>query len=195
MSYKLTLRRLPNFLRYVNKVYRFSQTIDSMQSKGDPETSPQTIFMSVFMCMLLRLGSLRQLAKDVKAGRIRKFQPRVDKETFCANTVGNGLEDIDTDILQRELTVVPKKLRRNKAYGTAEHPRTIGGLRIAAVDGTEHFRSESIHCPECMEVHVKTKEGIKIHYVHRMVIMYVVGRTRSSAVQVILGAEAALPKD
>ncbi len=89
MSYESTLKRLPNFLRYVNKVYSFSQTINSTQSKGDPETSSQTIFTSVFLCMLLRLGSLRQLSKDAKAGRIRKFIPKVDKETYCANTVAN----------------------------------------------------------------------------------------------------------
>jgi hypothetical protein len=195
MSYEPTLKRLPNFLRYVNKVYRFSQTIDTIQGNNNSEVSPQTIFMSVFLCMLLRLGSLRQLSKDVKAGRIRKFLPMIDKETYCANTLANGSEDIDTDILQRELSVVPKKLRRNKAYGSAEHPRTIGGFRIVAVDGTEYFRSESIHCPECMKVHVKVKDGVKINYVHRMVIMYVVGRQHSSAVQVILGAEPALPKD
>jgi len=195
MSYESTIRRLPNFFRYVNNVYSFSQTIDSMQGKRDAEVSSQTIFMSVFLCMLLRLGSLRQLASDVKSGKIRKFLPRIDKETYCANTVGNGLEDIEIETLQRELSVVPRKLRRNKAYGSAEHPRTIGGFRIVAVDGTEHFRSESIHCPECMEVHVKVKDGIKTHYVHRLVIMYVVGRLHSSAVQVILGAEPALPKD
>lgn len=195
MSYESTLKRLPNFLRYVNKVYGFSQTIESMQGNGNAEVSPQTIFMSVFLCMLLRLGSLRQLASDAKSGKIRKFLPRIDKETYCANTVGNGLENIDIKTLQRELSVVPRKLRRNKAYGSAEHPRTIGGFRIVAVDGTEHFRSESIHCPDCMEVHVKVKDGIRIDYVHRMVIMYVVGRLHSSAVQVILGAEPALPKD
>ena len=195
MSYEPTIKRLPNFLRYVNKVYGFSQTLSSIQGNSDREVSPQTIFMSVFLCSLLRMGSFLQLSKDVKAGRIRKFIPRVDKETYCANTIGNGLEDMDTDILQRELSIVPKKLRRNKAYGTARHPRTIGGLKIAAVDGTEHFRSESIHCPECMKVHVQTKEGIKIHYVHRLVIMYLVGRMHESAVQVILGAEPALPKD
>jgi hypothetical protein len=195
MSYELSIKRLPNFLRYVNKVYGFSQTVNAMQGNDDSQVSPQTVFMSVFLCLLLRQGSLRQLAKDVKAGRIRKFLLRVDKETYCANTVGNGLEDMDADTLQRELTVAPKKLRRNMSYGTASHPRTIGGLKIAATDGTEHFRSESIHCPECMEVHVKTKEGMKIHYVHRIVIMYLVGRTDPSAVQVILGAEPALPKD
>jgi len=115
MSYESSLKRLPNFLRYVNKVYSFSRTMESMQSKVEPETSPQSIFMSVFLCMLLRLGSLRQLAEDAKAGMIRKFVPRVDKETYCANTVANGLENIDTDILQQELAVVPMKLRRNMA--------------------------------------------------------------------------------
>ncbi len=195
MSYEPTLKRLPNFLRYVNKVYGFSQTIESMQGNGNAEISPQTIFMSMFLCMLLRLGSLRQLASDAKAGKIRKFLPRIDKETYCANTVGNGLEDMDVKMLQCELSVVPRKLRRNKAYGNAEHPRTIGGFRIVAVDGTEHFRSESIHCPDCMVVRVKVKDGIKINYVHRIVIMYVVGRLHSSSVQVILGAEPARPKD
>ena len=43
MSYESTLKRLPNFLRYVNKVYGFSQTIDSMQGNGNAEVSPQTI--------------------------------------------------------------------------------------------------------------------------------------------------------
>jgi hypothetical protein len=132
---------------------------------------------------------------EVNNGRIRKFLPQVDKETFCANTTANGLENMDTDILERDLTVVPKKLRRNKAYGTAEHPRSIGGLRIVSTDGTEYFRSESIHCPDCMECHVKTKKGIKIHYVHRIVIMQTVGVLHSSAVMTILGAEPILPKD
>jgi len=195
MSYKLNVKRLPNFLRYVNKVYDFSGTISSMRSKANPETSPQTIFMSVFLCLLLRLGSFRQLSKDVKAGRIRKFLPQVDKKTYCANTVSNGMEDIDTDILQQALSIIPKKLNRNKAYGTAKCPKTISGLKIAAIDGTQFFRSESIHCPACMKVHVETKKGVKIHYVHNVVIMYLVGRLDSSAVQVILGAELAVPKD
>jgi len=46
-----------------------------------------------------------------------------------------------------------------------------------------------------MAVHVKTKDGIKTHYVHNIVLMYVVGRLHSSAVQVILGAEPTYPKD
>ena len=194
MPYKPLRKRLANFLRYVNKVYGFFGTIKRMRDKRErTEVSAQTIFMSVFLCMILRFGSFRQLAFE--AGRIRKFLPQVDKETFCANTVANGLENIDIDILEQELTKVPRKLRRNKAYGTAAHPGSVGGLRIVSVDGTEHFRSDSIHCDECMEVHVKTKDGIKTEYVHRIVIMQTVGVLHSSAVLTILGAEPILPKD
>ena len=159
--YKSLKTRLPNFLRYVNKVYSFCETIKSMRDKrARPKVSPQTTFMGAFVCLLLRFGSFRRLPFESRHGRLSRFLHRSGKETFCANTVANGMENMDTDILERELTVVPRKLRRNKAYGSAEHPRTIGGLRIVAADGTEHFRSESIHCPECMEVHVKVKSSI-----------------------------------
>ncbi len=194
--YKALISRLPNFFRYVNKVYQFSKTVSSMKDKRPrPETSAQTTFTSVFLCALLRLGSIRRLAFEAKNGRIRKFIQNVDTETFCANTINNGLENTRTDILERELTVVPKKLRRNKAYGTAEHPRMIGGLKIVATDGTEIYRSTSISCDECLEYHVKTKEGIKTHYVHKIVIMQIVGRLHASAVQAIMGIEKILPKD
>ncbi len=194
--YRSLRTRLPNFLRYVNKVYRFSETIKSVRDKRDrTEVSAQTIFMSVFLCMTLRFGSFRQLAFEVNNGRLGKFLPGVDKETFCANTVSNGTENMDTGILERELTVVPRKLRRNKAYGTSTHPGTIGGLKISALDGTENFRSDTIHCDECLEFHIKTKEGMKIEYVHRIVIMQTVGVLHSSSVQTILGAEPILLKD
>jgi len=196
MSYKPNIKRLPNFLRYVNKVYGFSDTIHSMSDKREhTEVSAQTIFMSVFMCMLLGFGSFRRLAFEANNGRIRKFLPSVDKDTYCANTVSNGLENINTDILEHELTLVPRKLRRNKAYGTCTHPGTIGGLKIVAVDGTEHYRSDAIHCDKCLEYHIKTNEGIRIEYVHRIVLMQTVGVLDCSSVQTILGAEPILPKD
>jgi hypothetical protein len=122
--YKTLISRLPNFFRYVNKFYGFSKTLSSMKDKRPrPKTSPQTIYTSVFLCSLLQLGSLRRLSLESKNGRIRKFIRNVDKEEFCANTINNGLENIHTDPLEQDLTTVPKKLRRNKAYGTAEHPR------------------------------------------------------------------------
>jgi hypothetical protein len=46
-----------------------------------------------------------------------------------------------------------------------------------------------------MKIYIKTNDGIKIEYVHRIVIMQTVGVMHSSAVMTILGAEPIQPKD
>jgi len=102
----------------------------------------------------------------------------------------NGLENIDTDILEHQLISIPKKMKRNKVFC-----KSIGGLKIASVDGTEIYRSEKIQCDECLEYHINTKEGIRIDYVHRIVLSQMVGKMDSSYVQTILGMEKILPKD
>jgi len=68
-------------------------------------------------------------------------------------------------------------MKRNKVYSNS-----IGGLKIASVDGTEIYKSENIQCDECLEYHIKTKEGI-----HRIVLMQMVGKIDTSLVQAILG--------
>ena len=40
MSYEASLDRLPNFLRYVNKVYGFSRIVNSMQGNRNSEGIP-----------------------------------------------------------------------------------------------------------------------------------------------------------
>jgi len=57
--YKFLPKRLSNFFRYVNKVYGFSKILNSMKDKRpDAELTPQNIFLSAFICCLLRFGSL-----------------------------------------------------------------------------------------------------------------------------------------
>jgi hypothetical protein len=154
--------------------------------------------MSAFLCCLLRLGSLNRLEFEAKNKRLSKFLKtdkgdktnKGDKYTFCANTIANGLENTDVIILEHQLLSIPKKMKRNKVFCNS-----IGGLKIASVDGTEIFRSEKISCDECLEYHIKTKEGIRIDYVHKIVLMQMVGKMYSSYVQTILGMEKILPKD
>jgi len=190
--YKYLPKRLPNFFRYVNKVYEFSKILYSMKDKrSNTELTPQTIFLSVFLCCILRFGSLNRLQFEAKNKRISKFL-KLDKgsrDTFCANSIANGLENIDVNILERQLTSIPKKMKRNKVFCN-----TIGGLKVASVDGTEIFRSEKTHCDECLEYQIKTKDGIRTDYVHKIVLMQMVGGEKSF-VPSILGMEKILPKD
>jgi hypothetical protein len=184
--YKVEKLRLGKFIRHISKVYGFLKTIHAQEdSRKDCDVSIESIFCCVFLCLLLRWGSFRRLSREVMREKIFKFIPD-DKSIFCQNTICYGLEHIKTSILEDELTIVPKKLKENKAYND-----TIGGLHIVALDGTEYFRSDCIHCDECLEYHIETKEGTVTHYVHRAVLAQKVG----TKVQSILSAEEIKRKD
>ncbi|MBC8232454.1 hypothetical protein H8E77_23135 [bacterium] len=136
-------------------------------------------FLCVFICLLLRWGSFRRIERELTRRRLQKFIPQQERFTCCQNTIGYGLEHIDTAIQEEQLAFVVKKLKRNRAYND-----TIGGLHIVALDGTEYLRSESIHCDECLEYHIQTKDSIITHYgfarllrepLHRAVIAQKVG--------------------
>ena len=186
MAYKVDKLRLGKFFRHISNVYNFLKTLHSQQdTRKYCDVEIQSIFLSVFVCLLLRWGSFRRLAREVMRRQIGKFMLSFE-DTFCANTIGYGLEHIDIDILEEELSVVPKKLKQNKAYKD-----TIGGLQIVALDGTEYFRSQSIHCDECLQYQIETKEGTTTHYVHRAVLAQKVG----TDIQPILCAEKINNKD
>lgn len=186
MAYKVDKLRLGKFFRHISQVYDFLKTIRSQKdTRKYCDVSIQSIFVGVFVCLLLRFSSFRRLSREVKRGQLWKFIPE-DKSAFCANTIGYGLEHIDIDTLELQLTTAPKKLKENKAYKD-----TIGGLHIVALDGTEYFRSESIHCDECLQYHIETKEGTTTHYVHRAVLAQKVG----TEIQPILCAEKINNKD
>lgn len=169
MPYRPDYLRLNKFYRYIQRVFDFSDTVKSMtDSRQNPSVPMTIIFRSMFLCVLLRWGSKRSITKESKRHQVDKLL-RSDL-SCCDNTVGHGLEHIGYEALEEELTRVPKQLKRNKAFRD-----TIGGLHIVALDGTETFRSTSIHCDECLVYHVKTKDGSITHYVHRAVVAQKVG--------------------
>jgi len=187
MGYKIEKVRLCKFIRYISKVYEFMETVRGCSDKRKrSEVKIETVFVGIFLTLLLRWGSIRRLSFEVLRGKIKKFIPFYKKSTFCANTIGYGLENMDTSFLEKQLTLAPKKLKRNKAYSD-----TIGGLHVVAVDGTEYFRSASIHCDECLKYKLKTKEGFVTNYVHRAVLAQKVG----SKIQPILAVEEIRNKD
>jgi len=194
MPYRPDYLRLFKFYRYIVRVFDFSKTVNTMtDSRQNPSVPIATIFRAMFLGLLLRWGSKRSITKESKRHQVRKFlRSNVD---FCDNTVGHGLEHIGIEALEEELTRTPKQLERNKAFRD-----TIGGLHIVALDGTETFRSTSIHCNECLVYQVKTKDGSITHYgfarllrepLHRVAVAQKVG----TQLKPVLAGEKILPKD
>jgi len=120
----------------VIKRYNFLNLVSCQRDfRQESEVSIETIFVSVFFCLLLRWGSFRRIERELQRGQLKKFIPQQERLTFCQNTIGYGLEHLSTDIQEEQLADIVKQLKRNKAYSD-----TIGGLHIVALDGTEYFR-------------------------------------------------------
>ena len=112
--YRRDKLRLGKFIRHIIKVYGFIKTIHAQKDlRKYYDVSIHNIFLGVFLCLSLRWGSFSRLSREVKRKQIHKFIPCATS-VFCANTIGYGLEHMDTDILESELTTVPKKLKQNK---------------------------------------------------------------------------------
>ena len=139
MNYRPDKRRLSRFFRYIGRVLGFAQTVAAIgDTRQTPTVEMPTIFRALFLGMLLRWGSIRRITKQSTQPQMRQFLRSTI--SFCANTVGYGLEHIDTNSLEEELTRAPKHLKRNQAFR-----QTILGLHTVAIDGTETFRSTGIH--------------------------------------------------
>jgi len=206
MPYRPDYLRINKLYRYIYRVFDFSRTVNAMtDSRKRCDVPIAVIFRAMFLCILLRFGSKRSITKESKRHQVGKFL-RADV-SFCDNTVGHGLsrcyatqtfhEHIGIASLEEELTRAPKQLKQNKAFRD-----TIGGLHIVSLDGTEFFRSTSIHCNECLRFQVKTKDGKVTHYVHRVVVatrkVSLCDNTAKKVgtdIKPVLAAEKILPKD
>lgn len=187
MGYKVDQLRLSKFYRYICTRYNFLDIVSGQKDfRQQSDVSIESIFLCVFLCLLLRWGSFRRIERELQRGQLNKFIPQKERLTFCQNTIAYGLEHLSTDIQEEQLAQIIKQLKRNKAYND-----TIGGLHIVALDGSEYFRSESIHCDECLQYHIQTTDGIVTHYVHRAVIAQKVG----CSLKPIMALEKILNKD
>jgi len=117
MGYKVDKLRFSKFYRYILKRYNFLHLVSSQGDLiQDSDVSIESIFVSVFICLILRWGSFRRIERELTRGRLQKFIPQKERLTFCQNTIGYGLEHISTEIQEEQLAFVVKKLKRNKAY-------------------------------------------------------------------------------
>ena len=188
MEHKFSDKRLTNFLRYVNKVFGFQKLVqDITDERQRPRIKTESIFMSLFFCILLRWGSLNQLKGELKANALKKFLPQGEKAN-CDNSIRYSLAKFDLEKLNCQLVSITKRLKRNKVL---EPIAGFQGLRVVAIDGTEFFRSSKIHCDHCLEFWVSTKEGKRLEYAHRGVCAQLI----SASVHPILAFEPILPKD
>ena len=188
MEYKLSVNRLTNFLRYVNKTFKFQKMVEEVaDERQHPIIKTDSIFMSLFLCFLLRWGSFNRLRKELKANALKKFLPSGQKAN-CDNSIRYSLAKFDIETLNQQLVFIAKRLKRMKAL---EPMAGFQGLKVVALDATEFFRSSEIHCDHCLEFSVSSKDGKRIDYVHKGVLASMI----SAETHPFLAFEPILRKD
>jgi hypothetical protein len=124
---------LTRFCRYVDKVFDFQSLLGTLtDGRQQPRISTVAVFLSVMMLFALRRGSLNAIEQDLRTPR--RLEGLVGPRLPSADTLGRVYALLDSESLRKMLAAVNHRLTRNKAVGT------IGGLRIAAIDGHEFFR-------------------------------------------------------
>lgn len=182
MRYRANKLRLNHFYRYIQRVFNFQQAVNSLNDlRQNPEVNSQSLFEALMLGFVLHLRSFRALGFEIKQGRAKKVMRH--RETFSIHTLRYGLEFFDIEPLEAIVESIGRKMKRSKMLWD-----TIGGFSVGTLDGTEYFRSDSIHCQQCMTVHLK--DGT-VQYVHRAVFLQQVG----TKLKPFLAAEPIRPKD
>lgn len=183
------MNQLAQFLHYAQKVFRLSGLLRGVRCRRPyPEIPTRAVLVSLFMGVILRVGSYLDLAEQTKRRRWRHlihWAKRVSHDTFEYVAERLHLED-----LRQSLASVAKELKANKALESCK----INGLLFASLDANEHFKSRSRCCACCgqRQIEVLDAHGQKqtvTEYYHR----YVFAQINGPKINVLLDLEPIRP--
>jgi hypothetical protein len=127
---------MSRFFNYADKVFGLGQALDTLGDRRQaPQISTRAVWLSSFVMLVNRLGSLNALDKELRIPK--RLEPILGQRKPSGDTIGDVFCVMDLDPLRAFLCDVAHKLKRIKALQT-DLP-----LRFAAVDGHEFF-SQSI---------------------------------------------------
>ncbi len=153
-----------------------------------PEIPTRPLVVSLFLGVVLRVGSYLDLAEQTKRRRwqhLIHWPQRLSDDAFDYVAERFYLED-----LRHSLASVAKQLKANKALESCK----IHGLLFVSLDANEHFHSRSRCCPCCCqrEIEELDADGQKhtvIEFYHR----YVFAQINGPRINVLLDLEPIRP--
>ena len=177
--------RLPQFLKYVWRVYRLPQALGALQDDRIRPCIPTVdIVRALLFTAVFRLPSLNALEGQLKRAPFqrlvgRRAQP--GQKIFSADTVSRDLDSLHHDSLRRILYEVTGKAERNKVFREGSY----AARRVVALDGWEPFCSYKRSCEHCLVRKVRKGEREVEQYYHQFVVALLLG----PQVEVVLDLE------
>lgn len=161
------------FFRYCNKVFDLPRVLRTIQDgREQPEISGDAIWLSMLSLFSLRLGSLNALEQKFRdKKRRKKWERLLGDRPPSAEAVGYFAERVDCDSLRLVLVFLYLCLQRNRHIKKFR----IHGRLVLALDGHELFSSYRLHCKKCCQRTLKTKNGERAQFYHRIVVASLIG--------------------
>ena len=152
-------------LKYMKNVYHIDHGLSRLTDRRvSPKYKTPQVILITLLAFQLRIKSMNELKYLLKENEFRSLfssgtqLPQID-------TIIDTLKSVDTIGLKSILKYTVRKAQKNKVFQNG----TIGGLTVAAIDGTKFFGSNIKCCSECMK-----RNG---HNFHSGAVMSTIGDT------------------
>lgn len=169
------MNELVQFLTYASKVFRLPWLLRGVSDQRVyPQIPTRPVLLSLFMGVILRVGSYLDLASQTRKRRWRRLIHWDDP--ISHDTFGYVSERLEIEHLRGALLAVNRQLKTQKALESAK----INGLLFASLDANEHFHSNSRCCPNCCQRQLEKtdasgKKSSFTQYYHRYVFAQING--------------------
>ncbi len=167
--------RARQFIKYVNKVYGIFQSFSTFfDGRINPSVALNNILAILFCAMVLKAHSFNMVESYLRQGYFNKLL-NTSKPKGSADTFGYALARATLGQFIGLNNFIVKKARYGKVYQDG----TIDGFKVAAIDGSEVFRtrSKSWSCEECRITEITKEDGTKeLQYHEDIVAACYVGR-------------------
>lgn len=182
-------QRAIQFIKYINKVYRFKQFVNRLSDgRTNPSIPLNDVILVLFMGIVTQMGSLNQMEEKLKQGYFNNALGKVVKGS--AETLGNVLQVSLVSEWVAYCREIVKKARYNKVFEGG----TIDGFTVAALDGSELTRTESKQrsCSFCKKTVYTKEDGTQVIQWHENVVgASYIGKFPN----LIIGLERVAPKE
>ena len=156
-------------LSWAGKILDLPNSLDLVSDRRcRPQIPTRVVARALLGLFLSRAGSLNAL---VQTRRSQFWGRWLGGDLPSADSLGRIASLLDMDGLRRVLEEEYRHLRQAKALLP-----TAGGLMALVLDGHESHRSERRHCSGCLEQRIKTRDGWRTQYYHRVVVAMLLAR-------------------
>lgn len=164
---------LRRFLRYLEKVYHFSSSLDHLKdTRHHPSISTRTVYGWVLLLFVWRLRSLNAFEAYYRWKENKKaWTGFLGQSPPSADTLGYALARFDCEGFRQEIHRIYTILQRNHLIRQVR----VQGWLILSLDGHELFSSYWRCCDQCCTRRIQTVQGERIQYYHRVVVAQLLG--------------------